>query len=97
MEPGNLSQLFTRIRNIVQLFPCIRNCLIDGTVENRMKYFLFALEIEIDLAVSNASFASDVSYLGIEITVMGKNADGRPDDRGALVTTCRALGIQGSS
>jgi len=34
----------------------------------------------------NACFASNVGYLGIEVTVMGKNSYGGAYDRGALIT-----------
>jgi hypothetical protein len=59
-----------------------------------MKYFLFALEIEIYGPVGNACFASNVGYLGIEVAVMSKNSYGGAYDRGALIPTCGALGIQ---
>jgi hypothetical protein len=47
--------------------------------------FFLALEVEVDRTVSNARFASNVGHLGIEVSVVSKNADSRAQDCFAFI------------
>jgi hypothetical protein len=50
-----------------------------------MEDLFFAFEVEIDGAISNSRFARNVGNFGIEIAVVGKDADRRTQDSFALV------------
>ena len=60
-----------------------------------MQNFFFALEIEIDRAVRDARCGGDVRDLRIKISVAGKDAGGRAQNRLALAGGAISLGFSG--
>jgi hypothetical protein len=55
----------------------ISDCLFHAAIEDRMQNLFLAFEIEIDRAVGDAGFTSDVRDFGIKVTVVGEDANGR--------------------
>jgi len=57
---------------LLQLFPAGGYRLFHAAIENGMKDFFLALEVEVNGAVGNAGLAGDVGNLGVEITVVSE-------------------------
>ncbi len=77
------------------------SCFLPGgdgffhaAIEDRMKNLFLAFEVEIDGAVGHAGFAGDVGNFGIEVAVVGKDADGGAQNCFALVGDDGTVGIK---
>jgi hypothetical protein len=60
MQECDLSQSLARIGDVLDLFSGSAERVFDAAIEDRVEYVFFAFEVEIDGAVCNARFASDV-------------------------------------
>jgi hypothetical protein len=59
-----------------------------------MEYVFLAFEVEIDGAIGNPGFASDVGDFGVEVTVVREDTDGGAQNRFALIASGRAGTIE---
>src|SRR5215213_450384 len=85
MQCRNLAQLFSWIRNPLDLFPRRVERFLDTAVEDRMENVFLALEVKIDGAIGDTSFARDVGDFRVEITVVGEDSDGGAQNRFTLI------------
>jgi hypothetical protein len=85
MQECDLSQSLARIGDVLDLFSGSAERVFDAAIEDRVEYVFFAFEVEIDGAVCNARFASDVGDFRIEVAVVRKHTYRRAQDCFAFI------------
>src|SRR5678815_1670932 len=85
MKDSDSSELFAWIGDPFKELPAFGDAFLHAAIKDRMKYLLFALEVEIDSAVGNPGLAGNIGDLGTEVPVMRKDADSCAEDRLPLI------------
>src|SRR4029079_10374213 len=97
MQQRDAAQFFARVSDSFELLAAGSDCFLHAAIEDRMQDFFFALEIEIDGGVGHARFPWNISNLGVEVSVVSEDANRRAQNRFALVSHNRTIGIERTS